>query len=117
MIEAPYLAPKQTPVPKPSQDEQTAQAPSKGKPPPAEDSQESSGEESIPELINLRMREEVPPSLSKKANRPTTLGLHKKIVVTSEKLPAFPSPLSRIISRLFQLQPLKSTQKMCQKSR
>ena len=40
-IEAPYLAPKQTPVPKPSQDEQTAQAPSKGKNPPAEDLQES----------------------------------------------------------------------------
>ena len=30
-IEAPYLAPKQTPVPKPSQDEPTAQAPSEGK--------------------------------------------------------------------------------------
>ena len=30
-IEAPYLAPKQTPVPKPSQDDQMTQAPSKGK--------------------------------------------------------------------------------------
>ena len=36
-IEAPYLAPKQTPVPKPSQDEQMTQAPSKGKKTPAED--------------------------------------------------------------------------------
>ena len=60
-IEAPYLAPKQTPVPKPSQDEPTAQAPSEGKNPPAEDSQDSSGEESIPELINLREGEDVPP--------------------------------------------------------
>ena len=92
-IEAPYLAPKQTPVSKPSQDEQTAQAPSKGKSPPAEDLQESSGEESIPELINLREGEEVPPpSLSKRANHPTTLGWHEKIVVTSEKLPAFVFP-------------------------
>ena len=71
-IEAPYLAPKQTPVPKPSQDEQTAQAPSKDKNPPAEDLQDSSGEESIPELIDLREG--------------------KKIAVTSEKLPAFSFP-------------------------
>ena len=92
-IEAPYLAPKQTPLPKPSQNEPTAQAPSEGKKPPAEDSQDSSGEESIPELIDLREGEEVPPpSLSKRANRPTTLGLHKKIAVTSEKLPAFSFP-------------------------
>ena len=81
-IEAPYLAPKQTPVPKPSWDEQTAQAPSKGKKTPTEDSQDSSGEESIPELINLREGEGVPrPSQSKKANCPT-LGLHEKIAVT-----------------------------------
>ena len=92
-IEAPYLAPKQTPVPKSSQDEQTAQAPLKGKNAPAEDSQESSGEESIPELIDLREGDEVPPpSLSKKANHPTTLGLHEKMAVTSEKLPAFSFP-------------------------
>ena len=78
-IEAPYLAPKQTLAPKPLQDEPTAQAPSKGKNPLAEDSQDSSGEESIPELINLREGEEVPPpSLSKKANCPTTLGLHRR---------------------------------------
>ena len=117
-IEAPYLAPKQTPAPKPSQDEPIVQAPSKEKNPLAEDSQDSSGEESIPELINLREGEEAPPpTLLKKANCPTTLGLHERIVVTSEKLPAFSFPLSRITSRLFQLWPLKSTLKRCQKSR
>ena len=117
-IEAPYLAPKQTPVPKPSQNELTAQALLEGKNPPAEDPQDSSGEKSIPELIDLREGEEVPPpSLPKKANCPTTLGLHKKIAVTSEKLPVFSFPLSRITSRLFQQQPLISTQKRCQKSR
>ena len=95
-IEAPYLAPKQTPVPKPSQDEPIVQAPSKEKNPPAEDSQDSSREESIPELIDLREGEEVPPpSLLKKANCPTTLGLHERIVVTSEKLPAFSFPPSQ----------------------
>ena len=44
-IEAPYLVPKQTPVPKPSQDEPIVQVLSKEKNPPAEDSQDSSGEE------------------------------------------------------------------------
>ena len=92
-IEVPYLAPKQTPAPKPSQDEPKVQAPSKEKNPPAEDSQDSSGEELIPELIDLREGEEVPPpTLLKKANHPTTLELHKKIAVTSEKLPAFSFP-------------------------
>ena len=92
-IEAPYLAPKQTPAPKPSQDEPIVQAPSKKENPPAEDSQDSSGEESIPELINLREGEEIPrPSQPKRANHPTTLELHEKIVVTSEKLPAFSFP-------------------------
>ena len=92
-IEAPYLAPKQTPVPKPSQDEPTAQAILEEKKTPAEDLQDSSGEESIPELIDLREGEEVPPpSQSKKANCPTTLGLYKKIAVTSEKLPVFSFP-------------------------
>ena len=38
-IEAPYIAPKQTPAPKPSQDEPIVQAPSKEKNPPAEDLQ------------------------------------------------------------------------------
>ena len=79
-IEAPYLAPKLTPVPKPSKAEPMVQAPSKEKNPPAEDSQDSSGKESIPELINLREGEEMPPpSQPKRAKCPTTLG----------KLPAF----------------------------
>ena len=92
-IEAPYLAPKLTPVPKHSQDEPIVQAPSKEENPPAEDSQDSSGEESIPKLIDLREGEEMPPpSQSKRANCPTTLELHEKIVVTSEKLPAFSFP-------------------------
>ena len=92
-IEAPYIAPKQTPVPKPLQDEPMIQAPSKEKNPPAEDSQDSSGEESIPELIDLREGEEMPPtSQPKMVNCTTTLELHGKIAVTSEKLPAFSFP-------------------------
>ena len=92
-IEAPYLAPKLTPVPKSSQDEPIVQAPSKEKNPPAEDLQDSSSEESIPELIDLREGEEMPPpSQPKRASCPTTLELHGKIVVTSEKLPAFSFP-------------------------
>ena len=82
-IEAPYLAPKLTPVPKPLKAESIVQAPLKEKNPPAEDSQDSSGEESIPELIDFREGEEIPPpSQPKRANCPTTLG----------KLPAFSFP-------------------------
>ena len=93
-IEAPYLAPKLTPVPKPLKDEPIVKAPSKEKNSPAEVSQDFSGEESIQELINLREGEEVPPpTLSKKEqNHPTTLELHGKKVVTSEKLLAFSFP-------------------------
>ena len=92
-IEAPYLAPKQNPTPKTPQDEQIAPTLPKNKFASAKDSQVSSGNESIPELIDLREGEEVPPpSLSKKANHPTTLGLHVKIAVTSEKLLVFPFP-------------------------
>ena len=41
----------------------------------------------------MREGEEVsPPTLLKKANHPTTLELHEKIAVTSEKLPAFSFP-------------------------
>ena len=117
-IEAPYLAPKQTPVPKPLQDEPIVQAPSKEKNPPAEDSQDSSGEESIPELINLGDGEEVPPpSLLKKATRPTTLGLHEKIAVTSENLPAISFPPLKDHIKALPAAALKSTQKRCQKSR
>ena len=52
-IKVPYLAPKQTPAPKPLQDGPMVQAPLKEKNPPAEDPRGSSGEESMPELIDL----------------------------------------------------------------
>ena len=92
-IEAPYLAPRQTPAPKPLQDGPIVQAPLKEKNPPAEDLQGSSSEESMPELINLGEGEEMPPpSQPKKANCPTTLELPRKRAVTSEKLPAFYFP-------------------------
>ena len=98
-IEATYLAPKQTPAPKPLQDGPIVQAPLKEKNPPAEDPQGSSSEESMLELINLGEGEEMPPpSQPKRADRPTTLKLHKKMATTSEKLPAFsfPSPQDHI---------------------
>ena len=77
-IEATYLAPTQTPAPKPSQDGLIAQALLKEKNPPAEDPQGSSGEESMPELIDLGKGEETPtPSQPKRADHPTTLKLHK----------------------------------------
>ena len=89
-IKAPYLAPKLTQVPKPLKDEPRVQASSKERNPPAENSQDSSGKESIPELINLREGEEMlPPSQPKRANRSTTLKLHEKVADTSEKVPAF----------------------------
>ena len=92
-IEAPYLAPRQTPAPKPLQDGPIVQAPLKEKNPPAEDPQGSSGEESMPELIDLGEGEDMPPpSQPKRANHPTTLELPGKMVVTSEKLPAFSFP-------------------------
>ena len=95
-IEAPYLAPKQNPTPKTPQDEQTAPTLLKSKFASAKDSQVSSGDESITELIDLREEEEIPPpSPPKKANHPTTLGLHEKIAVTTEKPPAFPFPPSQ----------------------
>ena len=89
--EAPYLAPKQNPTPKTPQDEQTAPIPQKDKIASGIDSQVSSDDESIPELIDLREEEEVsPPSPPKKANCPTTLRLYEKTAVTTEKLPVFP---------------------------
>ena len=92
-IEATYLAPTQTPAPRPSQDGPIVPALLKEKNPPAEDLQGSSGEESMPELIDLRKRKEMPtPSQPKRADRPTTLKLHQKIATTSEKLPVFSFP-------------------------
>ena len=91
-IKATALAPKQTPAPKPSQDGPIVQAPLKEKNPPAEDPQGSSGEESMPELIDLGEGEEMPPtSQLRRADHPTTLKLHEKMATTSEKLPAFSS--------------------------
>ena len=59
-------------------------------------SQVSSGEESIPELIDLREEEEVPPSSPlKRAHHPTTLGLDKKMTVPGERPPIPPTPISK----------------------
>ena len=92
-IEAPYLAPKQTPAPKPSQDGPIVQAPLKEKNSPVEDPQGSSSEELMPELINLGEGEEMPPpSQPKRASCPTTLDLHGEMATTPEKLLAFPFP-------------------------
>ena len=79
-IEATYLAPKQTPAPKPWQDGPIVQALLKEKNPPAEDLQGSSGEESMPELIDLGEGEKMPPpSQPKRADHPTTLKLPGKM--------------------------------------
>ena len=69
------MAPRLAPPPNPSQDEKLAQTPSKVSQTPAEDLQESSGEESIAELIDLREEEVPPPSPPKKAQPPATLRL------------------------------------------
>ena len=53
-MEVPFLAPKENPTPKTPWDEQTALTPLKGNTALAEDPQVSSGDESIPELIDLR---------------------------------------------------------------
>ena len=106
-IKAPYLAPKQTPVPKPSQDEKTAQVPSKGSKAPAEDLQESSGEESIPELIDLREEEEVAPlSPLKGHTAPLHWTCQRRQRLQQRNCQLFPFPLSRTTSGLFQMQPL-----------
>ena len=91
-MEVPFLAPKENPIPKTPQDEQTAPTPLKGNTASVEDSQVSSSDEPIPELIDLREEEDVPP---KRANHPTTLRLHNKIAVTAEKLPVLPFPLPK----------------------
>ena len=91
-IEAPYLVPKQNPIPKTPQDEQSSPAPPKDNSASAEDSQVPSGEESIPELINLREKEEVPPpSPPKRAHCPTILGLDKKMTAPAERSPIPPT--------------------------
>ena len=88
-VEAPFLAPKGNPTPKTPWDKQTALTPLKGNTAPAVDPQASSSDESIPELIDLREEEGVPP---KRINHPTTLGLNKKMAFMTEKTPTPPSP-------------------------
>ena len=85
------------------QDGPIVQALLKEKNPSAEDLWGSSGEESMPELIDLGKGEETPtPSQPKRADHPTTLKLPGKMVTTSEKLPAFsfPPPLQDHIMTL-----------------
>ena len=72
-VEAPFLAPKANPTPETLQDKQTALTPLKGDTVSAEDPQALSSDESIPELIDLKEEEGVPP---KRINCPTTLGLN-----------------------------------------
>ena len=91
-VETPFLAPKENQTPKTPWDEQTAPTPLKGNTAFTEDSQASSSDESIPELIDLREGEDVPP---KRANHPTTLGLNKKMAVMVEKTPIPHSPFPK----------------------
>ena len=91
-MEAPFLAPKENPTPKTPQNEQTALTPLKANTASAEDPQASSSDESIPELIDLREEEGVPP---KRINHATTLGLNKKMAVVAEKTPIPPSPFPK----------------------
>ena len=90
-MEAPFLALKENPTPK-SWNKQTTPTPLKGNTASAEDPQVSSSDQSIPELIDLREEEGVPP---KRINHPTTLGLNKKMAVTVEKTPILPSPIPK----------------------
>ena len=101
-IEVPYLAPKQNPILKTLQDEQTSPALQKGKIASDIDSQVSSDDELIPELINLREEEEVsPPSPLKKANRPLCWDCMKRQQLQQRSCQFFPSPLPRKMLRLF----------------
>ena len=116
-VEATYLAPKQPPAPRPSQDGPIVPALLKEKKPPAEDLQGSSGEESMLELIDLGKGEEMPtPSQPKRADCPHHAEV-KKWQQHQRSCQPSPSLLSRITSRPFQLQPLKPVQKKCQRSR
>ena len=97
-------------MPKTPQDEQTFPAPPKGNSASAEDSQVPSGEESIPELINLREEEEVPPlSPPKRAHHPTTLGLDKKMIAPAERPPIPPISKGKTETRMA----LVATPKVC----
>ena len=55
-----------------------------------------SGKESIPELIDLREEEEVPPTSPLKwAHHPTTVGLDKKMTAQAEGPPIPLAPISK----------------------
>ena len=75
-LEAPYLAPKLAPSSSPARNEGLVQIPMKGGQTPVKDLSESSGEESIPELIDLREEGEKPsPFPLQRAQCPTMLKL------------------------------------------
>ena len=70
-VEAPFLAPKDDPTSRTPQDVQAALLSLEGNTATAKDSQVSSSDESIPELIDLGKEEDMPPSLPpKKVNCP-----------------------------------------------
>ena len=75
-IEAPYLAPRQALSLNLSQNEKMEQTPAKDGQTPMGNPPESSGDESMPELINLRDGENTTtPPLSRRVQRPETLKL------------------------------------------
>ena len=95
-VEAPFLAPKDDPTSRTSQDVQATLLSLEGNTATAEDSQVSSSDESIPECIDLGKEEDVPPPLPpKRVNWPTTLGLDKKMATTAERSPIPPPPFSK----------------------
>ena len=101
-IEVPYLAPKQNPTLKTLQDEQTAAAPQKGKIASDIDSQVSSDDESIPELIDLREEEEVsPPSPQKRQTAPLHWDCTERQQLQERSCQFFLSSLPRKMPRLF----------------
>ena len=93
-VEAPFLAPtpKDDPTSRTPQDVQAALLSLEGNTATAKDSQVSSSDESVPELIDLGKEEDVPPSLPpKRVKCPTTLGLEKKMATTAGRSPiSFP---------------------------
>ena len=111
-VAVPFLAPKGDPTSRTSQDVQAALLSLEGNIATAKDSQVSSSDESIPELIDLGKEEDAPPPLPpKRVNHPTPLGLDEKMATTAERspIPLPPSPKVRLGKGLLQLQPLKYT--------
>ena len=96
-VEVPFLAPKDDPTStKTPQDVQAALLFLEGNTATAKDSQVSSSDESIPELIDLGKEEDVPPSLPpKRVKCPTTLGLDKRMATTVDRSPIPLSPFSK----------------------